>query len=132
MLRDAADTSRSLWLNLPTALIVIFSAVWACSHFNIELSGSQKSRRQGLTIDQDQQTKSDGVPQSPFESIFGRLTSKAGKHWREDVKSPVVEEAWETLCGSIIQEVRLQLELSILPCCVIPFTCPDQVCMKRG
>lgn len=28
--------------------------------------------------------------------------------WREKVRAPVVEHAWEMLCGSIIQQVRLQ------------------------
>jgi hypothetical protein len=31
--------------------------------------------------------------------------NKSGDKWREQVGSPVVEDAWETLCGSIIQEV---------------------------
>ena len=29
-----------------------------------------------------------------------------GSKWRERVQAPVVELAWETLCGSILQEVR--------------------------
>ncbi len=30
-----------------------------------------------------------------------------GTRWRDKVRAPVVEQAWETLCGSILQEVRL-------------------------
>ena len=50
---------------------------------------------------------SDEVCESPHYSAPAppAPSSKPDNRWREQVGSPVVEHAWETLCGSIIQEV---------------------------
>ena len=48
------------------------------------------------------------VPPSP--------TAKPDTRWREQVGSTVVEHAWETLCGSIIQEVGGVCTLIRLAC----------------
>lgn len=88
---------------------MILAAIWAGAHFHIELAGSQKPKRKGLTIDGDHSNilgaHGRSVPKSPFEGIG--LKSKSTRLWRDEVKSLVVENAWEILCGSIIQEVEI-------------------------
>ncbi len=41
---------------------------------------------------------------APSSGLTGHRAD--GNKWRERVQAPVVELAWETLCGSILQEVR--------------------------
>lgn len=40
---------------------------------------------------------------------------RADQRWREAVASPVVEAAWETLCGSMVQEACSPLMQPSLP-----------------
>ena len=83
-------------------------AVWVATHFQIEPADPQKKKRRGQSRDSQENVRS-SVPPTPFASILEGLPGKAskpGKSWREQVQSAVVESAWETLCGSILQEVR--------------------------
>ena len=103
-----AVTSTNLLFNLPVATGLIVLAVWVATHFQIEPAESQKKKRRGQSRD-SQENVTSSVPPTPFASILGGLPGKAskpGKSWREEVQSPVVESAWETLCGSILQEVN--------------------------
>lgn len=100
-------TSTNLLFNLPVAVGLIVLAVWVATHFQIEPAEPQKKKRRGQSRDSQENVRS-SVPPTPFASLLEGLSGKAakpGKSWREQVKSPVVENAWETLCGSILQEV---------------------------
>lgn len=103
-----AVTSHSLLLNLPIAMALIVLAIWLATHFQIEPATPQKKKRRGNGLE-GQEGQQGRTPPTPFASILDSLAgaaSKSGKSWRDQVGSPVVESAWETLCGSILQEVR--------------------------
>lgn len=40
--------------------------------------------------------------------------AKVDANWRAKVDAPLVEHAWETLCGSILQEVSSQVSVNFL------------------
>jgi hypothetical protein len=104
-LHTAADTSASLWVNFPLALGFVGGLYWLSLQVDIRArSGSAPQpalRRRGRKWSDDGACESPKftapVPPSP--------STKPDNRWREQVGSPVVEHAWETLCGSIIQEV---------------------------
>ena len=110
-----AVTSTNLLFNLPVAIGLIVLAIWVATHFQIELAELQKKKRRGQARDSQENVRS-SVPPTPFASLLDGLPGKAAKgakSWREQVKSPVVESAWEILCGSILQEVAAD-QLSIV------------------
>ena len=99
-----ADTSKLLWLNIPIAFVVIFGIYWLSSLVDIRAkSNAYPSLRKRLN-----RFSEESNPDSPHFTLPVPPTpaNKSGDKWREQVGSPVVEHAWETLCGSIIQEVR--------------------------
>ena len=103
-----AVTSHSLLLNLPIAVALIVLAIWTATQFQIEPANPQKKKRRG-SVESSHASQQKPVPPTPFASVLEGLPSgaaKPGKSWREQVGSAVVESAWETLCGSILQEVR--------------------------
>jgi len=104
-------TSHSLLLNLPLAVALIVLALWGATHLHIQAAGPPKKKRRSaaeLAQEGGGEAPARAVPPTPFASLPDGIpgsASKAGRKWREQVASPVVESAWETLCGSIIQEV---------------------------
>lgn len=94
-----AETSGSLWLNVPAAALVVGALTWVSFGGGVDkqmqMSGSWRTRR----------FDSQGAPRDykPPGSAAG--VQKADARWRDKVRAPLVEHAWETLCGSIIQEV---------------------------
>ena len=98
-----ADTSKLLWLNIPIAFMVVFGIYWLSSLVDIRAkSNAYPSLRKRLN-----RFSEESNPDSPHFTLPVPPTpaNKSGDKWREQVGSPVVEHAWETLCGSIIQEV---------------------------
>lgn len=117
-----AVTSRSLFLNLPVATILIMAAVWFATHINIEAATSQPKRK-GLNPDKD--GRKAAVPTSPFlPEIPASGLQKPSKPWREQVGSEVVAGAWELLCGSIIQEVGQRLSCAISQLVSVAYSTP--------
>ena len=102
-----ADTSKLLWLNIPLALLVVFGLHWLSSLVDIRAkqnsSHSFKRRFNRFSEDSSPGSPHHNPPVPPAPS------SKSGDKWREQVGSPLVEHAWETLCGSIVQEVAPSL-----------------------
>ena len=99
-----ADTSKLLWLNIPIAFVAVFGIYWLSSLVDIRAkSNAYPSLRKRIN-----RFSEESNPDSPHFTLLVPPTSanKSGDKWREQVGSPVVEHAWETLCGSIIQEVR--------------------------
>ena len=96
-----AETIGSLWLNIPAAALVVGALTWVSfgsgGDGQLHMGGSWRTRR----------LDSQRMPQGwkPPGSAAG--TQKADARWRDKVRAPLVEHAWETLCGSIIQEVGL-------------------------
>ena len=94
-----AETSGSLWLNVPAAALVVGVLTWVSlgggGDKQMHMGGSWRTRR----------FDSQGAPRDykPPGSAAG--AQKADARWRDKVRAPLVEHAWETLCGSIIQEV---------------------------
>lgn len=108
MISANAVTSHSLLINLPIAAFLIVLALWVATHFQIEPVTPQKPRRRGGVVEAHG-SQHGRVPATPFAAVLEGLAeagTKAGKSWQEQVGSGVVESAWETLCGSILQEVR--------------------------
>lgn len=98
-----AETSGSLWLNIPAAALVVGALTWV----SFSNGGDGQSRMGGSW--RTRRFDSQGAPRDfkPPGSAAG--TQKADARWRDKVRAPLVEHAWETLCGSIIQEVRVCL-----------------------
>mmetsp|Transcript_13710 Transcript_13710/g.41406 ORF Transcript_13710/g.41406 Transcript_13710/m.41406 type:complete len:1265 (+) Transcript_13710:304-4098(+) len=94
------QTSGRFWLNLPLAAVAVggFCLLWvqACEgaagsggKANGSNEGGWKHRR-----------AASGVPGGQAAPA----AKQDGMRWRDKVRAPVVEQAWETLCGSILQE----------------------------
>jgi len=100
-----ADTSKLLWLNIPFACLVVFGLHWLSSLVDIRAKQngypSLQKRFNCFSEESSPELPSFTLPVPPTPS------NKSGDKWREQVGSPLVEHAWETLCGSIVQEVRL-------------------------
>jgi hypothetical protein len=87
-------------------------ALWCAAHLEIQAAGGPNKKRRSTAEASLEEgvLPSRNVPATPFASLPEGIpggASKGGRKWREQVASPVVESAWETLCGSIIQEVGL-------------------------
>ena len=103
----SAVTSHSLLLNIPIAAALIVLAIWLATHFQIEPATTQKKkwRSQKENAQEGRHTTILPTPFAPLPEGVPGSSSKSGRNWREQVASPLVENAWETLCGSILQEV---------------------------
>ena len=102
---SCADTSKLLWLNIPIAIAVVLGLHWLSSLVDIRAkhNGHPARRRRFSRFSEDSSPDSPSfrLPVPPPQA------NKSGDKWREQVGSPLVEHAWETLCGSIVQEVSV-------------------------
>ncbi len=115
----SADTSKLLWLNIPIAVAVVLGLHWLSGLVDIRAKHNGHSARKRRFSRFSEESSPDSptfalpVPPPP--------ANKSGDKWREQVGSPLVEHAWETLCGSIIQEVTVDATDSIaLPASLRP------------
>lgn len=91
-------TSKSLLLNLPLAIVSVLSGLWLLANLQPEPAKPQRRSRDAAPEGET----STILPPPPEPASSSQKPSK----WRDRVGSGVVESAWETLCGSILQEVR--------------------------
>lgn len=98
-----ADASNSLWLNLPLAACAVVGVRW------LSLQVDVRARADSLAAQRRRRSK--GVVRQPLPAPLAP-SGKPDSWWRQQVGSPVVERAWETLCGSIVQEARSPLSLA--------------------
>ena len=92
-------TSKQAWVNLPVAVLVIGAVCWLVMQLDIQPVAAKPRRRRGYGAEEG----GDDAYQIPAAQPGAKPEVK----WRDQVRSPVVEHAWETLCGSIIQEVLI-------------------------
>lgn len=88
-----------MWLNLPLAGAAVVGVRWLSLRVEERVradSGAEQRRRRGR-----------GGGRQPLPAPLAP-SGKPDTWWRQQVGSPVVERAWETLCGSIVQEARPQ------------------------
>ena len=116
---SCADTSKLLWLNIPTAIAVVLGLHWLSSLVDIRAkhNGHPARRRRFSRFSEESgpDSPSFALPVPPPQA------NKSGDKWREQVGSPLVEHAWETLCGSIVQEVTVHhTEAAHLPALLCP------------
>lgn len=90
------NTSQYMWANLPIAVALVAVGTWIFLHVDIQAKNlpGKAGRRRGLFAGMGEDAPSSG--------LTGHRAD--GNKWRERVQAPVVELAWETLCGSILQE----------------------------
>ena len=96
---------------MPLALTTVAGLYWLSLQVEIRArsNGASAFYRRGR-----KQSEDDGAEAASYSaSVPPPLSNKSDNKWREQVGSPVVEHAWETLCGSIIQEVHIHM--SMLP-----------------
>jgi hypothetical protein len=96
---------------VPLALTTVAGLYWLSLQVEIRArsNGASAFYRRGR-----KQSEDDGAEAASYSaSVPPPLSNKSDNKWREQVGSPVVEHAWETLCGSIIQEVHIHM--SMLP-----------------
>ena len=103
-----AGTSKSFWLNLPLAALLIASAYWVFVQVN-DRAKEQSRLKPAKQIE----AAATFVFPSPGPSGY-----KPEGKWKEQVNSPMVVEAWEMLSGSIVQEVEV--------CSFVSQTCKGQ------
>ena len=89
---------------MPLALAAVAGLYWLSLQVEIRARsiGTSAFYRRGRK--ESEEFGSEGATYTA--SVPPPASNKSDTKWREQVGSPVVEHAWETLCGSIIQEVR--------------------------
>ena len=89
---------------------------WLALNVDVRYRGSKGPRKDWRR--RKQQPGSSGSQHAGIAE--GAAPHKEGR-WREKVRAPVVEHAWEMLCGSIIQQARYSADgpPSPLCCCVL-------------
>ena len=105
-----------MWINLPAALALVASLRWLLQQHELRIKagiqagvGASLVRRRSLR--QNEAAKHQQRPHHHrAHSADATAAPIHGKgrdsQWREKVGSDLVAEAWEILCGSILQEVR--------------------------
>ena len=99
-----AETSGRLLCNVPLALLMVAGLRWLALNIDVRYRGTEGPRKDWRRRKQQR----GGGGSSQQGSGEGSAPHKEGR-WREKVRAPVVEHAWEMLCGSIIQQVRASL-----------------------
>lgn len=97
----AAETSTSTLGNLPLALVLLVAA-------RLLLAAQGPPGKDGrLGVRRRERDEAGEEPQRAvqFAALASTSSSVRSDRWREYVRSPVVEHAWETFCGSIVQQV---------------------------
>ncbi|CAL8462775.1 g2308 [Coccomyxa elongata] len=105
-------TSKCLWLNIPLALATVAGLYWLSLQVDIRARSIGGSAFQKRGRKQSEEDMADAA--SFTASVPPPVSNKSDNKWREQVASPVVEHAWETLCGSIIQEFVYDTWYSVL------------------
>ena len=99
-----AETSGRFWLNLPLAAVAVGALCLAWSHVSAAAApGDGRAAASHGGSWRQRRSASGGGGWEPAPAA-----KQDGSRWRDKVRAPVVEQAWETLCGSILQEVRAQ------------------------
>ena len=95
-----AVTSSRFLLNVPLAAVVVGAI---CLLWTEAGEGAvNASKALGMNGWRHRRDASGGAAWQPLPTAKQDST-----RWRDKVRAPVVEQAWETLCGSILQEVSL-------------------------
>ncbi len=92
----SVGTSKSFWLNLPLAGLLVASAYWLF----VQVSDRAKDQAKPRHV-----KAADSAPVNFAFPVAPPSGNKAEGKWKEQVNSPMVVQAWETLSGSIVQEV---------------------------
>ncbi|GAB4817940.1 hypothetical protein N2152v2_004986 [Parachlorella kessleri] len=99
-------TSSSCWGNLPSAALVLLVVRWllvqaaAAQQLPLRSPGSRPRRRDAAGEDADPRAVQFAAALAGGQG----LSYTRPDRWRDSVRSPVVEHAWEALCSSIVQE----------------------------
>ena len=99
-----AETSGRLLFNVPLALAMVAGLRWLALNVDVRYRGSEGPRKDWRR--RKHHHGGGGSNSQQGSSGEGAAPHKEGR-WREKVRAPVVEHAWEMLCGSIIQQARL-------------------------
>ena len=90
-----AGTSKSFWLNIPVAGFLIASGYWLF----VQVSDKAAEQAKPKAHKHAEPAAAFAFPTAPPSG------NKSEGKWKEQVNSPMVVQAWETLSGSIVQEV---------------------------
>lgn len=121
LLHVCAVSSQHLWFNMPAALALVVSLGWLLQQHEARIKASlssqaytrrfstaagHKAARQ-LQPESPRQEPARGHHHSRGSSLGGAAADSKGREdrWRKAVGSDIVAQAWEVLCGSILQEV---------------------------
>jgi len=96
-----SETSGRLLFNVPLALLMVAGLRWLALNVDVRYRGSEGPRKDWRRRKQHHS----GSNSQQGSGSEGAAPHKEGR-WREKVRAPVVEHAWEMLCGSIIQQAR--------------------------
>lgn len=94
-----AGTSATVLGNLPLGLILVVGLQWLVTHFTVvprQRRARPDAARQRVGWPRK---RAIGAAATPFG---GRLPAKGGA-WRERVGSVALADAWERLCGAVVQ-----------------------------
>ena len=96
LLLRCAGCSHSVVCNLPLALAAVIAVRWLLLRTEERCRAQAARRHLRDTVD--------AVPGVPPAALASQPPPPGpSRNWRGLVQSPVVEHAWETLCGSIVQ-----------------------------
>ncbi|KAK9807024.1 hypothetical protein WJX72_010915 [[Myrmecia] bisecta] len=102
-------TSAYIWLNLPIAILLIGGLRWVLVQLDIRTRKAAATAKD--TAKKQQQQLLEEHSPAPHRT---QSSAKPDNRWREQVSAPVVEHAWETLCGSILQEFVYDMWYAVL------------------
>ena len=105
-----------MWINLPAALALVASLRWLLQQHEARVKASLLAGA-GLPHRRRRHAHAEAgaSKQGPGHSHHQRADAKSREvRWRDKVGSDLVAEAWELLCGSILQEVWTTI-LTIVP-----------------
>lgn len=89
-----SSTSKSFWLNIPLAGFLIASGYWLF----VQVSDKAAEQAKPKALKHAEPAAAFAFPTAPPSG------NKSEGKWKEQVNSPMVVQAWETLSGSIVQE----------------------------
>ena len=103
-----------MWINLPAALALVASLTWLLQQHEARVKASMMSgmgmgmglhRRHSTRLPHAHAPQAHHAHHNRAHSTGGLDSKGREGRWRERVGSDLVAEAWEVLCGSILQEV---------------------------
>ena len=109
-------SSHSLWINLPASLLLVAGLTWGLGRLDLQAAAAAAaaalpppryaddgSHGPAAFLEALQQRgRRRGLPPGP--------AAAERDAWRSQVGSPVVAFAWEKLCNSIVQQVRVGIQ----------------------